>query len=148
MPFEGFGDIYKFGIKGAAEDVGAYAERVDDQIFTEGILQRIFNQISKADVVVADMTGRNANVFYEVGYAHALGKIVLLLTQNSDDIPFDLKHHQHTVRGQDRDSARRAGHEASVGHQRIQQGHITRRNCPLKTVLCTRRTVCMGSAFG
>ncbi|RJQ39101.1 MAG: hypothetical protein C4555_03885 [Dehalococcoidia bacterium] len=98
IPFEKkFEDIYKFGIKGAANDVGAYAERLDEQIFTEGMLDRIFNQISKADVVVADMTGRNPNVFYEVGYAHALGKIVLLLTQNSDDIPFDLKHRQHTV---------------------------------------------------
>jgi hypothetical protein len=94
-----FSDIYKFGIKGAAEDVNAYAERVDEQIFTEGILQRIINQIAKADVVVADMTGRNPNVFYEVGYAHALGKIVLLLTQDALDIPFDLKHHQHTVYG-------------------------------------------------
>jgi len=90
-------DIYKFGIKGAADDVGAYAERLDEQIFTEGMLDRIFNQINKADVVVADMSGRNPNVFYEVGYAHALGKIVLLLTQNADDIPFDLKHRQHTV---------------------------------------------------
>jgi tetratricopeptide (TPR) repeat protein len=98
MPFIGeFDDIYKFGIKGAAEDAGAYAERVDEQIFTEGILERIFNQISKADIIVADMTGRNPNVFYEVGYAHALGKIVLLLTQNADDIPFDLKHKPHTI---------------------------------------------------
>ncbi|MCX9025066.1 MAG: hypothetical protein OIN85_03095 [Candidatus Methanoperedens sp.] len=100
MPFdEKFNDIYKYGIKGAAEDAGAYAERVDEQNFTEGILDRIFNQISKADVIVADMTGRNSNVFYEVGYAHALGKIVLLLTQNVDDIPFDLKHRPHTVYG-------------------------------------------------
>jgi hypothetical protein len=98
MPFDSkFDDIYKFGIKGAAEDAGAYAERIDEQIFTEGILDRIFNQINKADVIVADMTGRNANVFYEVGYAHALGKVVLLLTQDANDIPFDLKHHQHTV---------------------------------------------------
>jgi len=98
MPFDvQFNDTYKFGIKGAAEDVGAYAERVDEQIFTEGILERIFNQISKADVIVADMTGRNPNVFYEVGYAHALGKLVLLLTQNADDIPFDLKHKPHIV---------------------------------------------------
>lgn len=98
MPFdEKFNDIYTFGIKGAAEDAGAYAERIDEQIFTEGILERIFNQINKADVIVADMTGRNQNVFYEVGYAHALGKIVLLLTQNADDIPFDLKHRQHIV---------------------------------------------------
>lgn len=100
MPFDSkFDDIYKFGIKGAADEVGAYAERVDEQTFTEGILDRIFNQISKADVIVADMTGRNPNVFYEVGYAHALGKIVLLLTQNTDDIPFDLKHRSHIVYG-------------------------------------------------
>ncbi len=98
MPFDQkFDDIYKFGIQGAAEDVGAYAERVDEQIFIDGMLDRIFNQISKADVIVADMTGRNPNVFYEVGYAHALDKLVLLLTQDSGDIPFDLKHHQHTV---------------------------------------------------
>ncbi len=98
MPFEkAFDDIYKFGIKGAATEVGAYAERVDEQMFTEGILERIFNQINKTDVVVADMSGRNPNVFYEVGYAHALGKLVLLLTQKAEDIPFDLKHHQHTV---------------------------------------------------
>lgn len=72
MPFaQEFDDIYKFGIKGAAQEVGAYAERVDEQMFVEGILERIFNQISKADVIVADMTGRNPNVFYEVGYAHA-----------------------------------------------------------------------------
>src|SRR5689334_16538674 len=100
MPFDSaFDDIYKFGIKGASDDVGAYAERVDEQIFSEGILDRIFNQISKADVIVADMTGRNPNVFYEVGYAHALGKVVILLTQTAKDIPFDLKHRQHTVYG-------------------------------------------------
>src|SRR2546430_908292 len=98
MPFEAsFNDIYKFGIKGAADDVGAYAERLDEQIFHEGMLDRIFNQINKSDVIVADMTGRNANVFYEVGYAHALGKIVLLLTQDVNDIPFDLQHRQHIV---------------------------------------------------
>ena len=98
MPFDKkFDDIYQLGIKAAADEAGAYAERLDEQIFKEGMLERIYNQISKADVIVADMTGKNANVFYEVGYAHALDKIVILLTQNSDDIPFDLKHHQHIV---------------------------------------------------
>ncbi|GAA0668246.1 hypothetical protein [Rheinheimera tangshanensis] len=98
MPFdEALNDTYKFGIKGAAEDAGAYAERLDEQIFNEGMLDRIFNQINKADVIVADMTGRNPNVFYEVGYAHALGKYVILLTQSVKDIPFDLQHQQHLV---------------------------------------------------
>src|SRR5947209_4307499 len=108
MPFDTkFNDIYKFGIKDAADDVGAYAERVDEQVFVEGILDRILNQISKADVIVADMTGRNPNVFYEVGYAHALGKVVLLLTQKAEDIPFDLKHRPHTVYGGQIETLRR-----------------------------------------
>jgi hypothetical protein len=98
MPFaKDFDDVYRFGIKGACEDAGAYGERVDEQLYTEGILDRIFNQIARADVLVADMTGRNPNVFYEVGYAHALGKIVILLTKSAEDIPFDLKHRQHIV---------------------------------------------------
>lgn len=100
MPLKSdFNDIYTFGIKGAADDVGAYAERLNDQIFAEGMLERIFNQINKADVIVADMTGQNPNVFYEVGYAHALNKVTLLLTQDAKDIPFDLKHRQHIVYG-------------------------------------------------
>ncbi|MFH1304613.1 MAG: hypothetical protein ABIK07_26470, partial [Planctomycetota bacterium] len=42
-------------------------------------------------------TGKNANVFYEVGYAHALGKPTILITKNADDIPFDLKHFPHII---------------------------------------------------
>jgi len=45
------------------------------------------------------MTGRNPNVFYEVGYAHAKGKLCTLLTQDVEDIPFDLKHNRHIVYG-------------------------------------------------
>lgn len=98
MPFdEAFTDVYRLGIKQACDKAGAYAERLDDQIFTESMLQRIYNQIAKADIIVADMTGRNSNVFYEVGYAHALGKVVIHLTKSADDIPFDLKHYPHIV---------------------------------------------------
>ncbi|HJR09018.1 MAG TPA: hypothetical protein VJ842_17295 [Pyrinomonadaceae bacterium] len=100
MPFEAsFDDTYALGIRPACEAAGAYCERVDEQIFHESILQRIYNQVSKADVIVADLTTRNPNVFYETGYAHALGKQVVLLTQNVDDIPFDLKHYPHIVYG-------------------------------------------------
>ena len=35
-------------------------------------MDRVCNQIAKADLIVADLTGRNPNVFYETGYAHAL----------------------------------------------------------------------------
>lgn len=100
MPFApSFNDIYEFGIKGACIDVGVYCERVDEQVFLGSMLDRIYNQISRADLLVADMTGRNPNVFYEVGYAHALGKNVVLLTQQAEDIPFDFKHFPHIIYG-------------------------------------------------
>src|SRR3954468_1693173 len=98
MPFDtSFDEIYKYGIKSACQEAGAYCERVDEQVFQESMLERIYNQISKADLIVSDMSGRNPNVFYETGYAHALNKRVILLTNNADDIPFDLKHYQHIV---------------------------------------------------
>ncbi len=92
-----FDDVYELGIKKSCIDAGAYCERVDEQIFDGSILDRIYNQISKADIIIADLTNKNPNVFYEVGYAHALGKLTILLTKNAEDIPFDLKHYPHII---------------------------------------------------
>lgn len=55
-------------------------------------MEDILKSIGTADVVLADLTRKNANVFYEVGICHALGKPVLLLAQSIDDVPFDLRH--------------------------------------------------------
>lgn len=46
-------------------------------------------------MVICDCTGRNPNVFYEAGIAHTLGREVVLITQNPEDIPFDLRHLRH-----------------------------------------------------
>jgi hypothetical protein len=98
MPFDSsFDDIYKLGIKETASQIGIVAERVDEQIFQEGILARIYRPIEAADLIIADMSDQNPNVFYEVGYAHAKGKLCILMTRNASDIPFDLKHHRHIV---------------------------------------------------
>lgn len=48
--------------------------------------------INGAKVLVAELTKRNPNVFYELGLAHALKKPVVLVSSNSDDVPFDLQH--------------------------------------------------------
>ena len=101
MPFDkNFDDTYQLGIKAACESARAYCERVDEQVFTDNILSRIINQIAKADIVVADMSNRNPNVFYETGYAHALGKTVILLTRRTEDIPFDMNQYPHIVYGE------------------------------------------------
>ena len=100
MPFsKAFEDAYEVAIRPACEAAGAYAERVDQQIFAGSIMERVYNQISKADLVVADMSERNPNVFYEVGYAHALGKTTILVTKTEDDIPFDLRQYPHIIYG-------------------------------------------------
>ncbi|TDN99852.1 hypothetical protein [Sunxiuqinia elliptica] len=98
MPFDNsFDDIYNYGVKQTANKNGFYCERVDEQFFEGSILSRIYNQIQKADIIIADLSTKNPNVFYETGYAHALNKNVILLTQNSEDIPFDLKHYPHII---------------------------------------------------
>jgi len=43
-------------------------------------------------VLVAELTSRNPNVFYELGLAHALKKPVVLVSAKEDDVPFDLQH--------------------------------------------------------
>ena len=57
----------------------------------------VFESIMRANVVIADITGRNANVFYELGMSHSMGKRVLNLAQGSEHIPFDLQRFRHII---------------------------------------------------
>jgi len=56
------------------------------------IIEQIWEYLNKAEIIIADVTGRNPNVFYELGIAHTLGKTVIIITQNEEDVPFDLRH--------------------------------------------------------
>jgi hypothetical protein len=98
MPFDKkLDDHYRLGIKEVAGSLGFLAERVDEQKFIEPMLERIHEQIDAADIIIAEMTGQNPNVFYEVGYAQAKNKLCILTTATVSDIPFDLKHRRHIV---------------------------------------------------
>lgn len=101
MPFAAEFDNVYTAIKAATTAAHAFAQRVDEQVHDSLILERIYGQIRLADLIVADMTNRNPNVFYEVGYAHAIGRRVILLTQRASDIPFDLSQYPHIVYGGD-----------------------------------------------
>lgn len=94
MPFEArFEDEYNLAIEPACTAASAWTERIEEQ----AVIQRIHHQLAKADIVIAEMTGRNGSVFYDTGYAHALNKPVILLTENAGDIPFDLMHYPHII---------------------------------------------------
>ena len=60
----------------------------------QNILQDIVTGIAKADVIIADVTGLNPNVFYELGLCHALDKKVILITQDISELPFDIKSYR------------------------------------------------------
>lgn len=101
MPFDSrFDDVYRIGIQETATKMGFRAERLDDQIFSEGMMERLYQQIDEADLIIADMSTKSANVFYEVGYADAREKLCILITATASDIPFDLKHRRHIVYGE------------------------------------------------
>ncbi len=92
MPFGAeFALVYE-AAQSAATEVDLICRRADEIWETPAIIQDIVNLIDKSFVVVCDCTGRNANVFYEIGIAHTLGREVVLITQVEADIPFDLRH--------------------------------------------------------
>lgn len=92
MPFSAeFKPVYA-ALQAATTAVGLRCARADDIWEHHAVIQDIVNLIAKARVVVCDCTGKNPNVFYEIGIAHCLGKEVILITQAEGDIPFDLRH--------------------------------------------------------
>lgn len=95
MPFSSdFTPVYKV-VKKACRELGYEAVRVDE-IFGPGkIIDDVFSTIVQGRLTVCDLTGRNPNVLYEAGLAHARGRDVIFLTQNKEDVPFDLQQIRH-----------------------------------------------------
>lgn len=78
-------------IKEACAMVGLNCVR-GDEIFKHGnILRHIIEEILSSKFIIANLNGRNPNVFYEIGIAQCLGKKVILISSSVEDIPFDLK---------------------------------------------------------
>jgi hypothetical protein len=92
---EPYDDLYQEVVLPASKDLGFAALRADD-VFRPGvILQDIIRGIVDSDVVIAEITPVNANVFYELGYAHALNKpTILLANRNTEKLPFDVSSYR------------------------------------------------------
>lgn len=101
-----FNEIYRDHVVPSLTNEAITVERADEIFSTDVLIEDIWAGIVGATFVVADLTTKNANVLYEVGMAHTVGKPVIILTQDLDDVPFDLRHrrcieYQHTPRGCD-----------------------------------------------
>jgi nucleoside 2-deoxyribosyltransferase len=78
-------------IKDVCNNVSLRCERGDETFITTDILPHVLKLIFRARVVIVNLNGRNPNVFYELGIAHALGKPTILLSKSFNELPFDLK---------------------------------------------------------
>ncbi|MBI5652003.1 MAG: hypothetical protein HZC40_16425 [Chloroflexi bacterium] len=92
MPFDSRFDSVYTTLQRSAASLRIRCLRVDDIWKNDAIIQDIVSLINRSRIVICDCTGRNANVFYEIGIAHTLGRDVILITQSDGDIPFDLRH--------------------------------------------------------
>ena len=95
MPFDTEArPVYEDFIHPTLDNLGFDVSRADDLLDQRNILRNILSSIESADLLVADLTDSNSNVYYELGLAHALRKPVILLGQDIEEIPFDIRSYR------------------------------------------------------
>lgn len=72
-------------------DIGLDCSKSDDEYIQGEILPHILKLIAEARIIIANIDGRNPNVYYELGIAHALDKPTILISKSINDVPFDLQ---------------------------------------------------------
>lgn len=104
MPFDSsFEDVFYYGIAPPIRAAGLLCERVDQISFTGDVVVQLKDRISRAQFLVADLTGANPNVYLEVGYAWGRGVPTVLLCDKVDDLRFDVRGHRCVVYSSIRD---------------------------------------------
>lgn len=97
-PFDdGMQDVFILGIWWATNALGIVAKRADDLEHNGEIVEKIQSAIRDYDIIIADTSGANPNVCYEVGYAHALKNHCILVCRKGNRLPFDLQGTNHLM---------------------------------------------------
>jgi hypothetical protein len=92
MPFGNwFDDYYESIYVPAIKSSDLNPRRADDLYRPSAIVHDIWAMTQEAKVILADLSNKNPNVFYELGLAHAIAKPVILVTASMEDVPFDLR---------------------------------------------------------
>jgi hypothetical protein len=68
------------------------SQRTDDEPPVVSIMDEVWILLNESHFLIADVTGKNPNVSYELGIAHTIGKYVIIISQDKDDVPFDIGH--------------------------------------------------------
>jgi hypothetical protein len=100
MPFaKAFDCVFSVIQESMNTQLGFTCIRTDELRASGNIIESILQGIANSELIVADLTDRNANVYYELGLAHTVKSApqVILLSQMADEIPFDLRSYRHIV---------------------------------------------------
>lgn len=89
---EEYNQLYTEVIKPVCESFGLEVERADEFYTTTPIISDVIRSIVNSSIIIAEITPDNANVYYEVGYAHAINKPTILLCERKkrEKLPFDI----------------------------------------------------------
>lgn len=91
-PFEPeFDRIFERIIKPSIEEEGYEVLKANTNLQQRNIMRTIVEGVAHADLIVAELTGNNPNVFYELGMAHGLQQPVIMVSQDLSQVPFDLR---------------------------------------------------------
>jgi hypothetical protein len=103
MPFrEPFNRVYKDHINPTLKKRGFRVRIAKDFFTSTPIINDIWRSINEASLIVADITYKNPNVFYELGIAHTIGKKSIILNQNKGRAPFDISHVRYLTYSDDK----------------------------------------------
>jgi len=87
---EPYNELYQDVIRPVCEGFDVEVERADETVGPGFIVQDVVNKIQTATFIIADITPPNPNVFFEVGYAYAVGRPTILVAEGQAQLPFDV----------------------------------------------------------
>jgi hypothetical protein len=124
MPFSSpYNELYTDVIKRICKEVDLDVIRADEEVGPGIILADVVRKIVQSKVVIGEISSRNPNVYYEVGYAHALNKPTILIAQKSTELPFDVSPfrillYEDTIHGKENLEDGLRKHLQAVLHER------------------------------
>jgi hypothetical protein len=122
MPFkEERWEVFKHGIEPACVQAGFQAVRVDQLQGVFNITREIIEHIFRCDVIIAEVTDQNPNVFYEMGVAHTIGNKTIMIAQKAADLPFDIRNYRCIIYKQSVEGLQRLQKDLVASLQEIEK---------------------------
>lgn len=138
MPFaDKYLEVYEQVYKPVCESNGIKCWRVDEISLPGSITRDIVQGIIDADIIIADLTSKNSNVFYELGIAHSVGNKTIMTCQSTADVPFDIANYRVILYDQTITGSKALAKKLSAAIKELLLA-LDRTNNPVQSVLVNR----------